>query len=82
MFIHNDRYAEYMNKMDEGLCPECRQGELEHFETDHVYRCASCSFWVEEGNLEDAWIDACVQDYGLEDISEEDGYDLDDYTEV
>ena len=55
MFVHNDRYAEYMNKMDEGLCPECG-GSLEHLEEDGVYKCTSCSFWVEEDYLEDAWI--------------------------
>lgn len=81
MFVHNDRYAEYMNKMDEGLCPECG-GSLEHLADDEVYKCTSCNFWVEEDYLEDAWIQACVDEYGLEDISEEEGYDLDDYTEV
>lgn len=81
MFVHKDRYAEYMNKMDEGLCPKCN-GFLEFLTEDEIYKCTSCSFWVEEDCLDDAWIEACVDDYGLEDISEEEGYNLDDYIEV
>ena len=37
MFVHNDRYAEYMNKMEEGLCPECG-GSLEHLEEEGGYK--------------------------------------------
>lgn len=81
MFVHKDRYAEYMNKMDDELCPKCRSS-LEHLDKDGVYKCTSCSFWVEEDYLEDAWIEACIDEYGLDDISEKDGYDLDDYIEV
>lgn len=81
MFVHNDRLAEYMNMMDEEICPDCR-APLEFLEEDGVYTCTSCNFWVEEDFLEEAWIQACVDEYGLEDISEEEGYDLDDYTEV
>ena len=81
MFVRKDRYAEYMNKMDDGLCPACHDS-LEHLAEDGVYKCTSCSFWVEEDYLEDAWIEACVDEYGLDDISEEEGYDLDDYIEI
>lgn len=81
MFIHRDRYADYMNKKDEGLCPECGCS-LELITEDEVYKCTSCGFCVEEDYLEEAWINACVDEYGLEDISEEEGYDLDDYIEV
>ncbi len=81
MFVHKDKYAEYMNKSDEELCPDCG-GSLELLAEDGVYKCTSCSFWVEEDCLEDAWIEACVDEYGLDDISEEEGYDLDDYIEV
>ena len=55
-------------------CPECwGNGTLDYVAADdNVLVCSNCEFSIEDYELGDAWIEAYLNEYGVDELTEED----------
>lgn len=55
-------------------CPDCwGSGTLDYVaDDDNVLVCSNCKFSVEDYDLSEAWIEAYLNEYGVEELTEED----------
>lgn len=73
MLLPRKYYPEARKKADKMSCPDCwSDGTMEYAaDDDNVLVCESCGYSVEDYDLEDAWIEAYLNEYGVEYLDED-----------
>ena len=74
MLLAPKYYPEARSHADNQDCPDCwGVGTLDYAaDDDNVLVCSKCQFSVEDYDLWEAWIEAYLDEYGVDELTEED----------
>ena len=74
MLLPRKYFPEARKKADEQSCPDCWGSKCMEYaaDNDNVLVCEKSGFSCEDYDLEEAWIEAYLREYGVEYLSEED----------